>query len=173
MTIETVTNKANPSNFQLVFPKVPTEETARVSRELTLNIYGTIIPSLSLGTDELQFLGGKHVIADGSITFEPWSVNFLVDSQFKNWKILYKWCTYINNNKDKFGEVPGKYAVDATLQVTENFQADILEILFKGVWINSLNEIGLSYREGNQELECNASFSYDRYEIVESEDTIL
>ena len=88
-----------------------------------------------------------------------------VDSVFSNWIVLYKWLTYINNNKDRYGRERDSYKVDATLRVLDNFRNEILVIDLVGVWINMLGEISLTYREGSQNLESAANFIYDRYEI--------
>lgn len=161
-------DKSGPSNFQLVFPKLPTETTLGATHELTLNIHGTIIPGLSLDTIEGSWLSAVIPFDSGRMTFEPWTVEFTVDSQFLNWKVLYRWLTAINNNKDKHGALPSEYAVDATLRVTDNFRNEILRIYFTNVWINMLGEITFSMREGETNLECTCQFVYDRFELRET-----
>jgi hypothetical protein len=162
--VDVQVNKASPSNFELVFPKIPTESTISASEELTLNIFGSIIPGLTIESTELNWQGGLSQNS-GKTAFEPWSVDFVVDSQFANWKMIYNWITYINNNKDKYSELPKNYKVDATLKITDNFQSEILRIFFIDIWVQSLNEVSLSHRESESYLECNVNFAYDRYEV--------
>jgi hypothetical protein len=45
-------NKTSPANYQLVFSKLPFLDSIRESNELTLNIYNSIIPSLTLEMQE-------------------------------------------------------------------------------------------------------------------------
>lgn len=158
-------NKATPSNFELIFPMVPMASDVRETQGLTLNIHTTVIPSLTLDTTDVHWQGGTAFQDIGSITFEPWLVNFTVDSVFSNWIVLYKWLTFINNNKDRYGRDRDSYKVDATLRILDNFHKEILVIDLIGVWINMLGEISLTYREGSQNLESAANFIYDRYEI--------
>ena len=158
-------NKATPSNFELIFPKVPTSDDIRATQGLTLNIHTTVLPSLTLETTEVPWQGGTVHQDIGSITFEPWLVQFTVDSVFSNWLVLYKWLTYINNNKDRYGRSSGDYKVDASLRILDNFHKEILVVDLIGVWINMLGEISLTYREGDSNLESSANFIYDRYEI--------
>ena len=158
-------NKATPSNFELIFPKVPVSENVRDMQGLTLNIHTTVIPSLSLDTTDIMWQGGVAHHDIGSITYEPWLVNFTVDSKFTNWTTLYKWLTFINNNKDSYGQSSGDYKVDATLRILDNYRNEVFVVDLIGVWINMLGEMSLTYREGSQNLESSANFMYDRYEI--------
>ena len=144
---------------------VPMGENIRSTQGLTLNIHTTVIPSLTLETTDINWQGGVAHQDIGAITFEPWLVQFTVDSVFDNWLVLYKWLTFINNNKDRYGRSTDTYKVDATLRILDNFRQEILVMDLTGVWINMLGEISLTYREGSNNLESSANFVYDRYEI--------
>jgi hypothetical protein len=163
---ETNINKSDPSNFELVLPKLPLETTLSANEELIISIYSTVIPGITLNVDEQHFMSAKSNGTDGSITFEPWSFQFAVDSNFANWYLLYRWMVYISNNRDNFGREYSDYMVDATLRITDNFRNEIFKLKFKNVWISGLAEVTLSHREGNNLLECNATFMYDRYETI-------
>ena len=163
--IATTLNKSTPSNFQLIFPKLPTEVTLSASKELTLNIYSTLIPSVSIEVTEMPWRGAKVHQESGGMTHDAWNVTFIIDSDFKNWKILYKWLTYILNNHNVYGRDRDKFVVDATLHIMDNWEDVIFKLFFVDVWINSLSEVTMSTREGEQVLECTATFQYDRYEL--------
>ena len=165
MALATQVNKSSPTNFELVFPLIPRAAGFKDNDELTLNIFSTIIPSLTLETGIDDWMGTKRTKATGKAEWEQWNVNFLVDSEFKNWQLLFKWIMYINNSKDKFSEDYKNYTVDATLRIIDNFSNEIFKVHFISVWITMLGEISLSYREGEQLLECNATFSYDYFKI--------
>ena len=158
-------NKSSPENFELLFPVLPTLDSIKESNSLSMNIYASVLPSISLDTKEHDWMGGKIHMDAGGITYEPWYVNFLIDDDFNNWKILFNWITYINNNKDTYGRARPDYVVDATFNVLNNMREPILTINFKNVWPNMLGEVGMSYREGEMVLSSNTNFMYDRYEI--------
>jgi hypothetical protein len=158
-------NKSTPTNFELSFPLIPTESDLRALEGLTMNIHGTVIPSMTLETADVHWQGGVAHYDIGSLTFEPWYVNFTIDSEFDNFKKLYKWLTFINNNKDRFGRPRDEYKVDAVLRVLNNFKQEIMVVDIRNTWINMLGEIALTYREGDVNLESQANFIYDRYEI--------
>lgn len=165
MSVATVVSKSNPTNFELAIPVVPSETTLAATNELKLNIYGTIIPSMTLEDAEASWQAGKIKFQSGKLQFDPWTINFMVDSELKNWKVLANWLFYINNNKDVMGQAPDDAVIDATLRIIDNFNASILTVTFKNLWIQSLGEVSMSTREGESTLESNATFLYDRYEI--------
>ena len=92
-------------------------------------------------------------------------MDFIVDEGLLNWSILNRWMMYINNNKDRRGRVMNEYAIDATLRVIDNFQKEILRIFFTNLWVSMVGEVRFSTREGDQNLESQAQFVYDRYEV--------
>lgn len=158
-------NKATSTNFELYFPVIPTESSLSATTSLTLNIYETVIPSITLDTTDSYWQGGTVHQDIGGITYEPWYVNFTVDSKFENWLAMHKWITFINNNKDRFGRDRKEYTVDAMIRVLDNFRNPILTIDLIGVWINMLGQVSLSYRDGDKNLESNINIMYDRFEV--------
>ena len=158
-------NKSSPENFELLFPVLPTLDNIRESNSLAMNIYASVLPSISLDSKEHNWMGGVVHMDAGAISFEPWFVNFLIDDDFNNWKILYNWMNYINNNKDRYGRARPDYVVDATLNVLNNMREPIMTVNFKNIWPNMLGQVEMSYREGEMVLSSNTNFMYDRYEI--------
>lgn len=158
-------NKAVGQSFELIFPKLPVRNTVSEIDIFSLNIYGTILPSLTLGTVDLPWMGGTHPRAIAPVTFEPWFVNFAVDSSFDNWLIMYDWVTMISNNKDRYDNVPKVYWVDATLRLLDNNGKNVAYIDFKNMFPTLLNEVALSYRDGDTNLESGINFNYTRFEV--------
>jgi len=168
MALSTQLNKASSFSFELVFPLIPVQTELKPNEEFILNIFETVIPGVTLDIAEENWMGGKANRATGALTFEPWNVSFMVDSEFKNWQIILKWFMFINNNKDKYIDLQSNYAVDATLRILDNFQNQKFSLFFVDVWPNSIGEVSLTYREGETNLEAQVSFTYDRYEIREN-----
>ena len=162
-----ILDKASPANFSLVLPNLPPDITIADTQELVINIFGTVIPGVTLDIIEHFWAGGKFHSDSGLITFDPWTTDFIVDENLLNWQILFRWLTYINNNKDRRGRIPQEYTIDATLRVVDNFQKEILRIFFTNLWINTLGEVRFSTREGDTNLESQAQFVFDRYELRE------
>jgi hypothetical protein len=167
MAIDTQLNKASSFSFELIFPIMPTGTELKHNEEFVLNIYETVIPGVTLDMLEQRWQGGKTNRASGELTFEPWNVNFAVDSDFKNWQSIFNWFMFVNNNKDKYIDLHKNYSVDATLKVFNNFQEQKFSLFFVDVWPMSIGEIQFTYRDGEQILDSQVSFIYDRYEIRE------
>ena len=169
MTLCTTENLdvTNAQNFKLVFPILPVSTDLNDNKNLTLNIFSTVLPSVTLNTEERGWQGGKIQAATGKLTFEPWNVSFVVDSLFANWILLFKWLTYINDGHAKWAELDNNYMVDASFQALNNWGTRVFEVMFHNVWITSLGEVQFSYREGSALIECQASFVYSHYELRE------
>ena len=163
--LDTIINKTTPSNFYLTLPLIPGQIDISDNNELILNIHQTVIPGISSEIQISNWQGAKVPFAAGSTTFTEWQFTFILDENFLNWKILHNWILIINNNKDKFLEYYNDYVVDSTLNVLDNFEKSIFSIKIINMWPTDLSPVELSYREGENILECNATFAYMYYEI--------
>lgn len=159
--------KATPSNYELIIPKIPTENTISALNPLILNIFSTIVPGVSIAEEILNYQAAQTKRAQGPLVYEQLTVSFVVDSLFANWKLLTEWLKYINDNSEKMAELHKNYSVDATLAITDNYRQPVMAIRFVSIWPITVAEIGLSQREGDTQLECSATFNYDYFLIEE------
>jgi hypothetical protein len=157
-------NKGNSTNFQIIFPKLPVSNNLADSKELTLHIHGAVIPGVSVELIEGNWLGMVTEIG-GPTLFEDWTASFAVDNELYNWHLLYQWLMLICNKKDNPAGEVDDYKIDATLKITDNFNANILKIKFIDVWPKALGAVNLSYREGQSLLESDLTLSILRYEV--------
>lgn len=158
-------DKASPTNYQLVFPKIPTESTIGANNPFVMNIHSAILPSVTIAPEELRWQGNKQRVGALPMEFDAWLVSFVVDSRLANWKLLFKWMSYINNNNDKIAEEPSKYSVDCSLIVTDNYNTSVLEVIFVSIWPSTLGEVSFSSREGEILLESTINFNYDYFYV--------
>jgi hypothetical protein len=163
MPLNVSLNKASANSYLIVFPTLPIP--AAGHREFVLNISGTVIPGLSLDTRADDWMGGTAKFPGKKVEFSEWSCTFTVDEQFKNWRVIHDWITFINNNNDKF--VEKGCCVDGSLMITDNYKKPIVVLSLFNVWPSSLGEVSLSHREGNSYLESSVNFVYDRFELSE------
>lgn len=153
-------NKSSPGTHELIFPVLPVTDEISDSDILTLNIHGTVVPAISLGTADMHWQGGQFPMAMSPLTYEPWYVNFVVDSNWCNWYLLYRWITLIDDGVNKFGHSVDQYFVDATLNVYDNADNRVIGIKVANIYPTNLNEVSLSHREGSNLLECGVNFNY-------------
>lgn len=161
-------DKATPTNYQLIFPLIPQQTTIGANNPFIMNIFSAIIPSLSMATEELRWQGNKTRHASEPIEFDPWLVSFVVDSRLENWKLLFKWMSYVNDNYKKIAEQHHKYGVDAALVVTDNYANSVLELIFVDIWPTTIGELSMSQREGDIVLESTVNFNYDYFYVRET-----
>lgn len=70
-------------------------------RELQLSVYGTPVPKISIPSTEAGFFGHQlKVTTQSRLPYDPISVSFTVDNEFKNYWILWKWLDLINDSRD-------------------------------------------------------------------------
>lgn len=164
MTVDTNLDKSSPKNFKLILPIIPEIETIKDVKELSINIHSTILPSMSLAENEAHWQGTKAFHNTSKLEFGDFNVDFIVDSKLLNWYILYKWLTYINNNKDKMAEIPQNYMIDSSLLISNNFNIPIMKVIFHYFYITTLNDVIFSYRDGDAILESSAIFRFSYFE---------
>jgi len=160
-------DKSTPTNYRLIFPLIPTETNIGANNPFVMNIHSVIIPSVSITTEDLRWQGNKTRYGLIPMEFDPWLVSFVVDANLSNWKLLFNWMSYINNNNNKIVEEHGNYSVDCSVVVTNNYGNTILEIIFVGIWPSVLGEVSFSQREGDILLESTVNFNYDYFYIKE------
>jgi len=156
-------NLASANNFQVIFPKLPNEE--GVDRKLVLYAYGSVLPAVGFTESIESWQGWEVKTINSTLQFENWNINFSIDDKFDNWKRLFNWMAYINNNKDEGGKRWIHSAVNTSLQVFDNYERKILEIKFNKMLPVSLEEVTLSFREGETDLSSGLRLIYDYFTI--------
>lgn len=158
-------NKSSGANYELIFPVLPISDGIRESDILSLNIHGTVVPAITIGTEEGHWQGGVVPRAISTLTYEPWYVNFTVDSNWRNWWMLFRWITLIDDGNSHFGVSTSEYFVDATLNIYDNANNRVMGIKIVNIYPSNLNEVSMSQRDGQESLDCGVNFNYTRMEI--------
>ena len=75
-------NFLSPIGFKFVLAKYP--KVAYLSQAAN-------IPAMNLGVVEQPTIYGRSLPTDGNITYDPFTMNFLVDENIENYLILHNW----------------------------------------------------------------------------------
>lgn len=149
---------------------------------LQISVYGTVIPTISVPAVELRY--GTHSANFTSFNrpnYPPLSVNFVVDNEFKNYYVLWKWLAVLNDPREghyagsKYTEFPTKKQLDiglnteyqTTLSILalNEYNKTIMEFVYYNAFITSLGGIQYSYRDG-EIIETTAEFQFNQLDII-------
>ncbi|MFA5025408.1 MAG: hypothetical protein WC503_02805 [Candidatus Shapirobacteria bacterium] len=163
-------SKATPTNFDLTLSRIPSLTSLRDQDSVTLHIYETVIPTITIPSIDNFWLGIK-ARSDPShqIEYDDWTFSFGVDANFENWIALYNWMKYITSSSadpDLDHIIPEDNTVKGSLIISDNYRNKLLTVNFHDVWVSSLGEVRLTYRDGDMILEGSGTLKYSHYDIT-------
>ena len=180
---QSILNKAKKDKFLLVFtlPKALRETNTRDNLErvdekiihdaLQFSIFGTIVPQVQVNAIEESYSGqvfkfsGHHRPTYSNIT-----VNFVVDNQFNNYWVIYKWINLMNHNKEAFfhrDQMPlanapfSEYATNFTVYGLDEYDNRKIQFDYIGVVPVSLGAINYNYQDPSQ-IDSTFEFSFSQ-----------
>jgi len=162
-------SRATPTNFSLVLTKFPSLTSLRDQDKVTLHLFETVIPSMTIPAIEnrwMSILARSDPVHD--IDYGEWNVSFVVDSNFENWIILHDYLKYVTSssaNPDLDHIYPKDNTIRGSLVISDNYRTTVLTVNFYDVWLSSLGEVRLTYRDGDMYIEGSATFKYSYYDI--------
>jgi len=145
------------------------------------------IPAINLGVLEQPTYYGRSLPSDGNITYDPFTMNFLVDEDIENYIILHNWIRGLGvpdrfqerrDFMDAQGELTNgmqgtetKFA-DATLTVlNSNFRSNF-QVVFYDILPISLSALDFNASvDGTEYAAASVTFRYRSYEIQAIEGT--
>jgi hypothetical protein len=163
-------NPLSPNGFQFSIQKLP---------ELTYFAQQVALPSINLPNISVNTPFSAMQIAGDTLTYEPLSIEFLVDEDMANYLAINDWIIamgfpenyqqYISwQNKDNINisELAKNYS-DATLQILDSSNNPIQTVTFVDVIPTSLgNMTFLSTSSDVNYVTCNVTFDYSYFKFV-------
>lgn len=140
---------------------------------LQMNVYGTVVPSINVPPVEARFGGQSANFSSHSRpNYDPLDIKFLVDNDYKNYYVLWKWLNILNTaDGSKYGGSPlsvrqqlingplTEYQTTFDIIALDEYNEPVIKFTYKNAFITNLGGIEYSYRDG-QILELNAQFSF-------------
>ena len=163
-------NPLSPNGFQFSIQKLP---------ELTYFAQQVALPSINLPNIAVNTPFSTMQIAGDTLTYEPLSIDFLVDEDMSNYLAINDWIIamgfpenyqqYISwQNKDNINisELAKNYS-DATLQILDSSNNPIQTVTFVDVIPTSLgNMTFLSTSNDVSYITVNVTFDYSYFKFV-------
>jgi len=180
---QSVLNKAKKDKFILVFT-LPAALRANNAKEnpdrlsdkivydsLQFSIFGTVVPTIQVNTIEQQYSGqvfqfaGHHRPQYNNI-----QINFVIDNQFNNYWVIYKWINLVNHNREAFFNKdqdplinsPFKdYSTNFTVYGLDEYDNRKIQFDYIGVVPVSLGAINYNYQDPTQ-IDSMFEFSFSQ-----------
>lgn len=180
---QSVLNKAKKDKFLLVFqlPNALLESNARenpdrldekiVHDSLQFSIFGTVVPTVQVNTIEQQYSGqvfkfsGFHRPQYSNV-----QINFVIDNQFNNYWVIYKWINLMNHNREAFFNKDQDlsirspfqdYSTNFTVYGLDEYDNRKIQFDYIGVVPVSLGAINYNYQDPTQ-IDSTFEFSFSQ-----------
>jgi hypothetical protein len=150
---------------------------------LQIKVHGSVVPNVSVPANEVRYAGQSYNVSSHSrMNYSPLNVNFIIDNQFKNYWIIWKWLSLLNTyNESLYGgggdKVPPsrrnnaaelgnliEYQSNFSMLALDEYNTPIAEFVYYNAFPISLGSINYSYRD-SENIECSAEFQFSQLEL--------
>jgi hypothetical protein len=186
-TQQSVLNRSSKDKFVLVLnlPEILRKKATTDSKinlnPLQMSIHGTIVPSIIVPSVELGYAGQTyHVSSHARPSYEPLTVNFIIDNKFYNYWLLWKWLDVLNtargssydgtlekNKSRKFHTEQGdlmEYQTHLLVFSLNEYNQRTVEFFYYNAFITNLGSINYSYRD-SEIIEATAQFQFSQLQV--------
>ena len=186
-TQQSILNRSGLDKFILVLnlPFVLKKQTLANSLinidPLQISVYGSIVPNVQVPPVEVRFGGQSvNVTSYNRPNYPPLTVNFVVDNKFRNYWILWKWLTVLNDpklsiytgtptnlerNAERFEKGNLKeYQTNLSIFSLNEYNQKTVEFKYYNAFITNLGGITYNYRTPEL-IETTAEFQYSQFDV--------
>lgn len=178
-------NRAFTDKFLMVFDvpqciKAQTQKSFRECNQISLdqmqfNIFGTVVPTIAMGTVGLPYHGHTVKVASHNRTMEPMAVQYFIDNTFSNYWVLWAWAEFIIGSRTstaggepgstleqanrKYDNVlPKDYSTNISIIGLDAYNQPRVEWVYTGCVLSSVGGIQWNYQSSNEAI---SSFSFE------------
>lgn len=140
---------------------------------LQFSVYGSVVPAEIIPQVSLSYSGGPmNISSHAKPVYDPVTVNFTIDNEFKNYWIIHKWLQVLRNDETTIydGEYTmkdkglGRYSTDFKLIGLNDFDKPMIEWTYKNAFPISLGELTYNHRDA-KELDTSFQFVFSHMEV--------
>jgi hypothetical protein len=186
-TQQSVLNQSGRDKFILVLnlPKILKQQAINDKLinldPLQINIYGTAVPPITIPSNEVRFGGQSYNVTSYSRpNYQPLSVKFIVDNRFRNYWVLWKWLTILNDPKESLytgtkanletykdrieSGILTEYQTNFSVIGLNEYNEKSIEFSYYNGFITGLGGIEYNYREPSI-VESTAEFQFSQLDV--------
>lgn len=144
---------------------------------LQISVHGTVVPDIAVPEVDVRFLGQNlHLSTYARPNYPPITVNYVVDSQYKNYYVLWQWLDVMNMAiKDIYGGttdadplmVGDQFEYQTTIKIiaVDEYNEPVIEFIYSKAFLSTLGGLAYSYREGSSLVESTATFHFSQLDV--------
>jgi len=186
-TQQSVLNRTGKDKFLLVLnlPKVLNKQSISNNlinlTPLQISVHGAIVPPIPVPPTEVRFGGQSYNVSSYTRpNYPPLTVNFIIDNKFRNYWLLWKWLSILNDPKTSYysGTNPKletwkdrledgiltEYQTNISIIGLNEYNEKAIEFVYYNSFITNLGGINYSYRD-NEIIESTAEFQYSQIDV--------
>lgn len=186
-TQQSVLNRSGKDKFILVLNLPLILRKGTLSNELLkidplqISIFGTVVPPIQVPSNEIRFGGQSYNVSSYSRpNYGPLPVNFIVDNKFRNYWVLWKWLTVLNDPKTSYytGTDPKtetwkdrvdsgiltEYQSNFSIISLNEYNQKLIEFKFYNAFITNLGGINYDYND-TELIKSTAEFQFSQLDV--------
>lgn len=182
-TSQSTLNRSSKDKFYMVLElpyalKKRAETNPLISIDpLQISVHGTVVPDITVPEVDMRYFGQNlHLSTYARPNYPPITVNFVVDSQYNNYYVLWQWLDVMNMAiEDVYGgtananplEVGDQFEYQTTLRLiaVDEYNAPVIEFIYSKAFLSILGGLNYSYREGTALVESTATFHFSQLNV--------
>ena len=154
-----MTHNRASKDFRFVISDLPEAVSLDPSRKYVFECTTLWQPGASLDTRRKEtFDGYCYTLGPDNVTFPSVQLFFVVDEDFANWKFLFNWMRFINDNRHEFN---GEDAPVANGILSYYANNNVFEVEFLRLFPSDLGSIQFSKAREQEFLEAQVTFLFD------------
>ena len=160
----------SPNGFMFTVTKLP---------DVSFFCQQVNLPGITLGEPEFANPFTTQPIPGDHLTYDQLTINFLIDSEMKNYKVLYNWIialgfpqgydqykAYIQADVNNYSELAKNFS-DATLSILTGNNNIAQQVAFVDLFPTTIDTV--TFQSTNTDvnyISCNATFRYGYYKFL-------
>ena len=148
---------------------------------LQISIFGTIVPDVAVPSNEARFGGQSYNVSSyARPNYQPLTVNFVVDNKFKNYWILWKWLSILNDPKSSYytgtdpkietwkdrveSGIVTEYQTNFSVIGLNEYNQRSVEFVYYNAFITNIGGINYDYND-TELIKSTATFQFSQLDV--------